>query len=150
MVTEPRQLAGRLLALADKATLPEAARLSIRSLAAVWPQSGRSLAAVWLQSGRSLADQFRNTHTRIEEITAMVKAEALAFRVLAEWAIWMGWGTTPTTLTGVILGFSCPLGPLSLSQQKLSSLCPLGPTLRTNGHYAAASSSSIFRFPSPS
>ena len=56
---------GRLLALADKATLPEAARLSIRSLAAVWPQSGRSL-----------ADQFRNTHTRIEEITAMVKAEA--------------------------------------------------------------------------
>lgn len=45
---------GRLLALADKATLPEAARLSIRSL----------------------ADQFRNTHTRIEEITDMVKAEA--------------------------------------------------------------------------
>ena len=45
---------GRLLALADKATLPEAARLSIRSL----------------------ADQFRNTHSRIEEITAMVKAEA--------------------------------------------------------------------------
>ena len=46
--------AGRLLALADKAALPEAARLSIRSL----------------------ADQFRNTHTRIEEITAMVKAGA--------------------------------------------------------------------------
>ena len=47
---------GRLLALADAAALPEAARPSIRSL----------------------ADQFRNTHTRIEEITAMVKAEAEA------------------------------------------------------------------------
>ena len=45
---------GRLLALADKATLPEAAHQSIRSL----------------------ADQFRDTQTRIEEITAMVEADA--------------------------------------------------------------------------
>jgi hypothetical protein len=46
-------------------------------------------------------------------------------RVLAEWTIWLGWGTTPTTLTGVILGLLVPFGAIVFVTTK--TLLPMPP-----------------------
>jgi hypothetical protein len=87
---------------------------------ALSPQPPFSTYSAFLLAGCNILTYFALVCTQIRRVGAESAIAAFAFgattgsilRVLAEWAIWLGWGTTPTTLTGVILGLVVPFGAI--------------------------------------